>query len=181
MNISHPLSWISSEWRVKIFFLFTVFTFLAYLVFLRLDAPLRNRFAPAGIVSFELAGSAQVAQSIINSWDNEAKLNASFGLGFDFLFMPFYAVSIGMGILLGAKNAREPWGRMGGMLGWFVVAAVIFDCIENVVLFSILRGNFMLPPVIAAGCAYAKFGILICGLIYTFAGLFETFRNRMFL
>ena len=60
------------------------------------NAPLKTPAAPQGIVSYEFAGTTAAAQSILDSWDAGAKVYAGFSLGLDYLYMPTYALTIGL-------------------------------------------------------------------------------------
>jgi len=168
----HPLVFLPTQSRQKLFWLFTLLSFVCYVVFMFLDQPARTSAAPSGIVSFELAGTVENVRAMLASWGGEAMLNVSFGLGFDFLFMPFYSIALSLGILL-ASNRRpgKTWARFGNLIGWGVFAAVIFDATENISLFALLSGQTatFLPP-LAAGCASIKFGLLIIGTLYGLGG-----------
>ena len=73
--------------------------------------------APYGIISFELAGSVEKAQQIIDSWDQDARLYAAFSLGFDYLFMVLYSTTIALACLWGGRvlQARNMPGYMIGI------------------------------------------------------------------
>jgi hypothetical protein len=48
-----------------------------------------------------------------------------------------------------------------------VLAAAVFDAIENYALWKILQGASAQPwPEIAAACAQIKFGLILIGLLY---------------
>lgn len=132
---------------------------------------MRTSAAPFGVVSFELAGTEEKAGAMLDSWDAAARLNNAFGLGFDFLFMPVYATALSLGVLLAVDRRKGAWSALGKALGWGVFAATVFDSVENLSLFSILKGNITAPyPQIAVGCAIVKFALILLGLIYGLAG-----------
>ena len=81
------------------------------------DAPLKTPAAPQGIVSYEFAGTTTAAQRILDSWDAGAKVYAGFSLGLDYLYMPAYALTIG----LACAWAARVLGPGGG--GWAVWGA----------------------------------------------------------
>lgn len=171
MTFRHPLEFTPPHLRRYLFFVFTVLTVLGFLIFMYLDQPLRTLAAPSGVVSFELAGTVDNSRAMMDSWDDGARLNNAFGLGFDFLFMPLYATGLSLGILLASNRRRGIWPKIGMVLGWGAYVAIVFDSIENMALFSILQGNIVPPyPQTAALCASIKFGLLIFGLIYGIAG-----------
>ena len=168
----HPLSFISSDNRKRVFFIFLAATLLVMGVFrLVLDPPLQTEATPSGIVSFELAGSQAKADEIIASWDATAQLYAAFGLGFDFLFMPVYATAIALGVLLAAGRHPGKFASLGAWVGWGAFVAAIFDAAENVCLFNLLLGNSAANYAgLAAFYATVKFGLILLGIGYALVG-----------
>jgi hypothetical protein len=138
--------------------------------------PLITSAAPAGIVSFELAGTHTQAQIILDSWDARAKLFAAFSLGFDYLYMLAYATAISMGCLLTALAMREqdwPFSSLGAPIALGMWLAAAFDAVENLALSLILLGGVTegIWPAIARMCALVKFSLIFIGLVYVFYGL----------
>ena len=171
MIFQHPLNFVPQNLRLRMFILFAALTATALFIFQFLDQPLRTSAAPAGTVSFELAGTVEKARSIMDSWNNEALINGSFGLGFDFLFMPLYATTLSLGVLLAAERHRGSWQKIGKVLGWGAYLAVVFDSIENMALLSIMRGTIASPyPELAAWCAIIKFGLILGAMLYGLVG-----------
>ena len=171
--MKHPLEFLPSNLRKPFFFGFLALTLTMFGVFNILDQPLRTSAAPNGIVSYELAGSPENAQAMLTSWDENARLFAAFGLGFDYLFMPAYALALSLGLLL-AGSAKPAWlQKMTAWLGWGVLFAALFDAVENYALWKILTGSVNSSfPLIAAVCANIKFVLLILGLLVAIAGAF---------
>ena len=167
----HPLKFIPGNLRKPIFFVFLALNLLIFGVFRVLDAPLQTAAAPGGIVSFELARTVGTAQSILTSWDTNARAYAAFGLGFDYLFMPVYACALSLGILL-LMNGKPAWTlQFSAWMGWGVFAAALFDAMENYALWMQLIGGAVSPfPEIAALCASLKFALLAVGLLTVAAG-----------
>ena len=163
----HPLEFVHHSSRKAFFFTFLLLTLILFAVFRVLDAPLQTEYAPNGIVSFELAGSPQNAAHIVLTWSEGAVLNAAFGLGIDYLFMPLYAFALGFGTLL-AAGRHSGWLRsLGAAAGYGAFAAPLFDAVENYALFQVLLGAFDSSyPALAAACAAIKFGLIAFGLIY---------------
>jgi hypothetical protein len=167
----HPLEFIPQHLRKPLFYVFFALTLLIFGVFRGLDQPLRTPAAPNGIVSFELAREPVTAQSIIGSWDSNARLFAAFGLGMDYLFMPVYALALSLGILL-VMNGRKGWYfQLSTWMGWGALVAALFDVVENYALWHTLTEEVVSPyPEIAALCATIKFTFLIAGLIAVVTG-----------
>lgn len=149
-----------------------------------LGRPLITLAAPAGIVSFELAGSPERAQAVLASWDEQARMYAAFGLGFDYLYMLAYSMAIGLGCLLAAETLRSrqwPLAGLGVPLAWGIVLAAICDAIENLVLSMILLAGAAGAawPALSWLCAVIKFGLIFLGLVYAFYGLAVWFVGRL--
>lgn len=166
----HPLKFIPQTLRKPLFYFFFVFMLVIFGVFRPLDVPLQTPAAPNGIVSFELARTLDSSQSIIQSWDSNARLVAAFGLGFDYLFMPVYALALSLGLLL-AGNGKVTWyHNLTTWLGWGAFVAGLFDMVENYALWRSLIGSLdPMFPQIAAFCATIKFILLIAGLLTALA------------
>jgi hypothetical protein len=171
MNVSHPLAFLPNNYRKPLFLTSLALTLLIFAVFRVLDAPLRADAAPSGVVSFELARTPENASRILDSWNERAKLFAAFGLGFDYLFMPAYALALSLGILLAASRHRGTFATLGAWMGWGALAAPFFDALENFGLVRVLLYQTNSPwPEIAFWCATMKFTLLIIGLVYALIG-----------
>lgn len=169
----HPLEFIPLVFRRPLLHGFLLLTFFIFGMFRLLDAPLQTDAAPNGIVSFELAWTAETAKSILTSWDAEARLFAAFGLGLDYLFIPAYALALSIGLLLSMKNKVGWYSRLAAWMGWGAFAAALFDAVENYALWKELTGSVFSPyPEIAAACASVKFALLLAGLLVVVAGRF---------
>jgi hypothetical protein len=165
----HPLEWIPSASRRLTLFAFLFLTFGLFAIFRVLDQPLRTPAAPNGIVSFELAGSPAVAQSMLDSWNAQAKQSLAFGLGIDYLFMPAYAIALGLATLLSAGRHAGWMKSLGALAGWGALVAALFDAVENFALWRILLGEIILQwTCLATVCAIIKFGLLFVGLVSVF-------------
>ena len=171
--MKHPLEFIPLNLRKPLFYVFFAMTIAIFGIFNILDQPLRTDSAPNGIVSFELAREVESAQSIVDSWDVSARLFAAFGLGFDYLFMPTYALALSLGLLIAVGNKINRYAIFAGWMGWGVFVAALFDAMENYMLWRVLTGDIISPyPEIAAICAMIKFILLILGLVTALSGRF---------
>ena len=170
--MKHPLEFIPQTLRKPLFYFFFACTLVIFGIFRPLDVPLQTSAAPNGIVSFELARTLDSSQAMIQSWDENARLIAAFGLGFDYLFMFIYSVALSLGLLL-AGNAKPNWYyTLTTGLGWGAFAAALFDMMENYALWRALTGNTdPIFPQLAAFCATIKFVLLISGLLIAIASI----------
>lgn len=143
----------------------TVSTIAIAVAMLVVDQPLKTVHAPLGIISLQLAGSAQAAKQIVFDWHNKERLAAAFGLGLDYLFLASYAVWM----FFGCRWAAVRWmksnpsrGSLFAWLAWGAIAAGLLDCVENVMLLIFLQtdGKSVLYP-LAYWCAVGKFLLIL--------------------
>ena len=168
--MNHPLRWIPQAGRLPAFLFFLFLALGVMLAFQSLDAPLRTAESPAGIVSLELAWSAEKAEAIIASWEARAGLYAAFGLGFDYFFMIAYAVAIALGTLLAAGRHPGRFARLGAWLGIAAILAAVCDAVENMGMSNqLLQGEYGWAPFVSA-CATAKFILILAGILYGLIG-----------
>lgn len=169
----HPLGFIPNTAQKKVFFALFALTLGLFGVFRVLDAPLRTDAAPNGIVSFELAGTSAQAEAILQSWDARAQLFAAFGLGLDYLFMPAYALTIALGVLMAARKHSGKFALVGAYVGWGALFAAVFDAVENFALWHLLNATATaLSPPIAFAAATIKFSLILAGIFFALAGWF---------
>jgi hypothetical protein len=164
--MKHPLDFVSERVRKPLFSALLIWTLGLFIVFWFLDRPL----SPNGIVSFELARTPERASAILAGWSSLAKLYAALGSGLDYLFMPSYALSIALGVLLALKRHGGWFASLGIWVGWGSLAAPLFDAVENIALWETLAHGVNLTwPQIAFCCASFKFGLILIGI--GFSGL----------
>jgi len=169
--MKHPLEFVQERSRKKIFFPLLALTLGLLGVFRFLDSPLQNPAAPNGIVSFELAGTLEKANTIMQSWDARAQLFAAFGLGLDYLFMLVYGITISLGVLMAARKHGGKFAMVGSFVGWGALFAALFDALENLALWRLLSG-WAAPqcPGVAAFSATIKFILILIGLGFALLG-----------
>jgi hypothetical protein len=166
-QLTHPLNAIPSNKRARVFVPLLIATLVITFLF-RFIGP-----AQPTIVDFELAGSVDKTQAIIDAWTETDRIRAGFSLGFDYLYMPVYSTTIALACLLAAGVLKKrAWYISGLLLAWSLWIAAIFDAIENLALFTVLLGNNVAPyPQIAQICATIKFGLIVLGLLYVIVGV----------
>lgn len=113
-----------------------------FLVLMVLNQPLRTASAPQGIVSFQLAGTAEQSYAIIRSWRDSGLLWAQVTLWVDFLFIVAYLAAL---LQLTRHFTRDRPGIRERMVARWVrllfVIAGVSDVAENIVLL-----NNLSPP-----------------------------------
>jgi hypothetical protein len=175
--VVHPFLWISESSRTRVFWVLFALALALVVILQFLGAPLKTAAAPAGIVSYELAGTADNSRRILSSWDAATKAYAGLNLGFDYLFIVSYVGAIGLGCSLLAVNFRrriQGLAYIGVTLAWAQLLAGAFDSLENIALLKLLLGSEQAAwSAIARACAIPKFLIVLLGLLYLLvAGVF---------
>ncbi len=169
----HPLENLTH--RRRWFWALLALSLLIMLAMNFIGLPLNTSAAPSGIVSFEVAGSVENAQAMLDSWGSQGRVAAAFIQGLDFLFPAVYSTMLTLACLMASSTlgrAAWPLARLGTALAWAQWAAALFDYIENISLVVLIFGPVAAPwPQIAAICALIKFTLLIIGIAYGFFGL----------
>ncbi|WP_417516018.1 hypothetical protein [Marinobacter sp.] len=126
---------------------------------------LKTGSAHQGIVSYQLAGSAEQALAIAQSWGDEGLQWARLSLWVDFLFIPVYCLTL---ILLTRHCTRDrPGVRERNTARWIrtlFIAAGLADVTENVLLLNNLEAPTDAISLAAAISALAKFTALTLGI-----------------
>ena len=149
------------------------------------DAPLKNEICKSGIISFELAKDLDKTVKILDSWDENAKINVSLSLGFDFLFLLMYSSFIAL-LIYNINNRlwkNNSFHKFGNLLIVLIFIAAFFDIIENIALIKLLLGDLeQIWSSIAYYFAVIKFAIVIICIIYLlinwFLLLFEKIQKK---
>jgi hypothetical protein len=165
---SHPLAKINPNARPAIFTILLVITLVIMAILNISGGPLLNDQAPAAIVSYELAGTAENAAAILNSWDSDAKVYPGFNLGFDYLWMIFYSTTIALGLVWTAEAFKLRVIPLTFLitLAWGQWLAALLDALENTALLIMLFGQPSAPwPQIAYWSAVTKFILVIIGIL----------------
>jgi hypothetical protein len=180
--MKHPLMSAPFGNNKSIFWALFLFTLAVMYCLNLVGKPLITPAAPYGIISYELAGSVEKAQLIIDSWDQDTRLNAAFSLGFDYLFMVLYSTTMALACLWGGRvlQARNmPAYTIGFLLGWGLWLAAILDGIENIALSLSLFNMPVAPwPQVAQISALVKFLLIFLGFIFTFFTLIVRYWKR---
>ena len=143
-------------------------------------APLKTAAAPGGIVTFELIGTMEGSQQIINSWQGDTMIWAGINLGLDFLFLTLYGLTIALACLLVSEKVLSPFMKKVGIwLAIGVLAAAVLDVVENISLINLLLGSDNASlPVLAKWCATPKFVLVLLSLLYVLGGIVPAVRNK---
>ena len=178
--MSHPFLSLTPSQHKRTFWLFLILMLLATFVLQMIDGSLQTAAAPQGIVSYELAGNVGTAGSILASWDANAQLHAAFSLGFDYLYMLAYAVTLALAVLWLADGLPGLLGNVGVLLAWGMGAAGLADAVENYFLWQMLvSGPSDTAAMAARWAAMLKFALIILAILYiVFVLLSNLFRKK---
>lgn len=128
-----------------------------------------------GIIPFELAGTAERANRIIDAWGSDGRRAARRSLLLDYAFPPTYAGLQALGCTATGDRyragGRSALAAGGGPLAWGQLAAAGFDYVENTALLLILAGRNGRLPVLARRAALVKFALLFAGWSYMLLGV----------
>jgi hypothetical protein len=135
-----------------------------------------------GIVAFELAGSQDRADEILDEWGDEGQDAAQEQLLIDFAFL----IAYGMFLILAVAAVRDRLDRrgrprlagVGARIVLFGAIAAACDAAENACLLAVLDGAGSAFPVLAFIFAATKFALLAMVIAYLFAGLALSLRQR---
>lgn len=136
-----------------------------FLMLVLVNQPLQTGSAPQGIVSFQMAGTADQAHAILRSWRADGQFWAQVSLWLDFLFIPTYVLAL---ILLTRHLVRDRPGVRERMVARWIralfVAAGLSDVGENILLLNNFNPPTDLTSLSATICALVKYTGLTLGL-----------------
>lgn len=136
-----------------------------FLVLMAFNQPLKTGSAPQGMVSFQLAGTADQSYAILRSWREGGLLWAQLSLWLDFLFMAAYLAAL---LQLTRHLTRDRPGIRERMVARWVrllfVIAGVSDVAENIVLLNNLSSPTDSMSMTATLLALIKFTGLVLGV-----------------
>lgn len=139
-------------------------TAVVFLVLFLINLMLTNDQAPQGMISFQLAGTAEHSLQIMKAWGEEGQLWAVVSLWLDFLFLILYTATLV--VLTGYFLSDRPGIRerkVGGWVKTLFVAAGVADAGENALLLSNLNNPTDTLSLAATAMALMKFTGLLLG------------------
>ncbi|MEX2474753.1 hypothetical protein [Marinobacter sp.] len=141
-----------------------IFTSLLLVALLIINQPLQTGSAPQGIVSYQLAATADHSLAILRSWRGDAMVWAHASLWLDFLLVPAYVFTL---LLVTNHLMRDrPGVRERNVARWvkaLFVGAGIGDLLENILLLNNLNPPTDSLSLSATLCALTKFTGLMLG------------------
>jgi hypothetical protein len=150
---------------------------LAFIIFVFPSLGLEiNPEAPCGIISLELAGTVEKADSIKHAWVSkfEGLQPAWLSICLDFAFIVVYAAALGLACVRAHEMFRVKsigvglgLSRIGVLLAWGVCIAGLLDVFENLAMIVVLRGTQdEIWPQLAHSLATVKFALILEALPY---------------
>jgi hypothetical protein len=132
------------------------------------------------IIEFELAGSVDSANEILDKWRAEGVLDEAKAIQiFDLVYPLIYGAALAGGCLVASgawrRAGRDRMAEAGIAVAWLALAAVGFDYIENLGLGISLWDEPVSPwPQVALAAAVLKFTAIGITLLYGLSGLIAT-------
>lgn len=171
--LGHPFVRLPARARRPALFVFAAATLAIALQLSSLDRGLRTPAAPRGMISFELAATAERATQILAAWGSEGRELATRSLWLDFGFLAAYAPWLAL-LCAGASERmrarRAPLAATGAALAWGQLAAGGLDAIENFALLRVLAADSPGAwPALATACAWPKFALVALGAFFWIA------------
>ncbi|MEJ1969347.1 MAG: hypothetical protein WDN03_12055 [Rhizomicrobium sp.] len=129
---------------IRLWIWVTLMAVAAFVVLAVLDRGLKAATG-FGTIDLQGFGDAMGYKRALAAWiAREHAVTAGFCLGFDYLFMPLYAISFYFSAML-AREAFTPkkgtWRRVMDYLGFVPLAGAIADAAENALELSMLTGS----------------------------------------
>ena len=172
MSARQPFNWVLPQYRGRLLIVLSVLVLASTTWLVWFGQVLHTEAAPNGIVSFELAGTAESAGEILQSWSPRARAVALLIQGFDSLYLVLYPAWYALAMVLLATRLGGRWARAGLLLSWLVLLAAPLDAVENYALNQqLLYGADDGYAALSLWCALPKFGLVIAGSVYLLLGL----------
>ncbi|MHA1674247.1 MAG: hypothetical protein ACTSYI_11550 [Promethearchaeota archaeon] len=127
-----------------------------------------------GILDFEFAWTASQINVIFTAWGPEGMALHASGIYWDFLYIVGYGSLIAGLILLLSRQLSGKIHFVGLYIALTPFLAGLFDCIENILLLTMLNnptGFGSVIPLVAGIMASIKFGLLLLGIGFFLMGL----------
>jgi hypothetical protein len=136
--------------------------------------PLVTQNTPRGILDYEFANTAAAARAVQTAWGPAGIAAAQRQTLIDFAYLlvygPLLSIATGLAVWVWARRSTL-FGWIGVALSWGGLLASVLDAIENIAMLNTLgRSITESLTQLANICAYAKFGIIVCGMIYALMG-----------
>ncbi|HEX2484493.1 MAG TPA: hypothetical protein VHQ66_04290 [Myxococcota bacterium] len=150
-------------------------------VMARLGAPLYTPVSPQGIIDFELAGTKERAAEILGAWDARAREAARVQTrADDLVYIPVYVIALSVWAGAVAARVRPSWlARLGVALSWAMLAAGVFDLVENRQMMAQLEGGADAGRAsLARTMAQLKFAIVYATMAYALIGTAVAWLQR---
>jgi hypothetical protein len=134
-----------------------------------------RRTGGPGIIPFELAGTPERAERIMQRWESSGQAAARRSLVLDYPFLVAYASLQALACNAASDTLRRRDRKLlaaaGAPVAWGQLAAGGFDAIENAALLGVIAGGDARLPALARACATAKFALLGAGWSYCLLAL----------
>jgi hypothetical protein len=129
-------------------------------------------FTPANIIQFELAGTVEAAQHIMDDWSEAGIAKARLSIYLDFVFLVLYSATFSIGCKRAFSfTSQQVVKKISVMLSVLVWLAGGLDLIENMAMLVSLNRATTLTTQLAFYCAAIKFTIVLLAIAWMLASL----------
>ena len=145
-----------------------VVTFVALTaILIHSGRPLMTTAAPLGIVSYQIAFSAESAGAVLDSWDPPARDAVAHNLLWDFPYLVVYTWILSLLCRAAGAKSKPAISNAGSIVSRYAWFAAIFDAGENfALLYQLSYGANDAAALFAGSAASAKFGVIIIALTF---------------
>lgn len=162
-----PFQWVADTAQPKVLGGLTLLLVATSLWLSSMGQSLITPEAPYGIVSYELAGTADRSDEIIRSWSVSAQAWAMLSLGLDYLYLLVYPAWFSLAAVRIGKRIGPVWQRYALAVSWAVLAAAPLDAVENYALIQqLMQGPSIFYAQLAWWCAVPKFGLVLIAAVF---------------
>ncbi len=141
-----------------------IFSLVLLITLLAINQALQTEVAPRGMLSLQLAATAEHAHQIVTSWGEQGRFWANLSLWLDMVFVAVYVSTLLMlshFLLQDRPGVREQ--KLGLWIKALFATAGLSDLIENVLLLNNLQTPTDVISLAATLLSMAKFTCLLIG------------------
>lgn len=129
--IPSPIAWIPEKLRTSLLGGWTLLVVGLTAWMTILGQALTTEVSPNGVISFELARTAERAAAILSAWNEGRHEVALMVQQADWLYLVVYPTWFCFAAVRLAEPLSEAWRRASHVVGWLVLLAAPFDVVEN--------------------------------------------------
>ncbi|MEX2392889.1 MAG: hypothetical protein WD826_00275 [Actinomycetota bacterium] len=134
---------------------------------------------PSRMTSLQFAGSGAKVSELLSGWSSADLVDTALLIGVDFVHPVAYGVLLIAGAVWAGRRLRDSATRWARVVVGAVVAAAMFDVLENFGLIVMIRGR--VDDTVAAATrlfSVTKSALIVVAVLYVLAGLVSRARRQ---